>query len=464
MSRSARVRRGLPVVAVLLSAWVLSAGDTGRSPVPAGRLIAAEPLSLGPAEGDTCLWEPPSRHPITARPGRAFASTQATRVVTEGGSTVDFSTRPPVRQIRDAYSTYSSIAVDPTNNEVVMTDENNFGILVYDRLTNTPPQAKLSEPKRIIGGLKTQVEFNCGLYIDPKNGDIYSVNNDTVHTLTIFSRDARGDVPPTRKIQTPVGKTFGIAVDDVHQELLLSLQFDSAVITFDKMAKDDDAPIRLLQGDRTRLGDPHGMALDSVHDLLFVANYGGTHSVMPANTPGRELHSGEARGKKNWPVGFPFAIPGSGRNDPPSITVYRRTASGDTPPIRAIQGPKTRLNWPTGLAYDPRTDELFVANDMSNNVVVFPGTANGDVAPIRVLQGPQTKLSNPTSVFVDVTNDELWVSNMGNHSGTVYKSNASGDTPPLRVIRSAPEGMPSPGVGNARVAFDTKRDELLVPN
>jgi hypothetical protein len=101
---------------------------------------------------------------------------------------------------------------------------------------------------------------------------------------------------------------------------------------------------------------------------------------------------------------------------------------------------------------------------MGDEVLVFSATANGDVAPVRILKGPKTKIKYPTGVFVDTTNDELWVSNFGNHTATVYKASASGDTPPLRMIRSAPEQVPTLVIGNSRVAYDTKREEILVPN
>jgi DNA-binding beta-propeller fold protein YncE len=97
--------------------------------------------------------------------------------------------------IRDPYAAYSAVAVDPANNEVVLTDENLFKIWVYDRSAKTSPNQS-TEPKRIIGGLNTKIEFQCGLYIDPSNGDIYAVNNDTIDTLVVFSRKAQGDVVP----------------------------------------------------------------------------------------------------------------------------------------------------------------------------------------------------------------------------------------------------------------------------
>jgi DNA-binding beta-propeller fold protein YncE len=140
-------------------------------------------------------------------------------------------------------------------------------------------------------------------------------------------------------------------------------------------------------------------------------------------------------------------------------------AQGDTPPLRTIEGPNTQLNWPTGIAFDPQRNELFVANDTGDAVLVFSATASGNVAPVRILKGPKSLIKNPTGVFVDTKNDELWVANAGNHTATVYKPTAAGDTPPLRVIRSSPLGTPVPFLGNpGAVAYDSKRDELLVPN
>ncbi len=145
--------------------------------------------------------------------------------------------------------------------------------------------------------------------------------------------------------------------------------------------------------------------------------------------------------------------------------MYDLKASGDAPPLRVIEGPKTQLNWPTHVAVDEERQELYVANDAGHSVLTFSTTASGDVAPIRVLKGPKTMIQNPTGVFFDAANDELWVSNFGNHSAAVFKRGATGDVPPLRVIRSGPLGQEALGIGNPHpVAYDSKRDQILVPN
>ena len=371
----------------------------------------------------------------------------------------DVSQRTPLRMIRDPYAAYSAVAVDAANNEVVLTDENLFNIWVYDRGAKTSPNAS-TEPKRIIGGLNTKIEFQCGLYIDPANGDIYAVNNDTIDTLVIFSRKAAGDVAPDRELHTPHG-TFGIAVDEAAKELFLTVQHDNAIVVFNKGAKGTDSPLRVLQGDHTGLADPHGMALDAKDNLLYVTNHGSVHQVRPPE-PGARRRGSEIAG---YPLTRDDAVPGSGKMLPPSITVYAKDAKGDTAPLRVIQGPKTQMDWPTSIAVDPERKEIFVANDGGNSILVFDAAASGDVAPIRTIKGPKSLVSNPTGVYLDKQNNELWVASFGNHMSAVYSPTANGDVAPIRIIRSAPPNQPVPGLGNPHpLAYDSKREQILVPN
>jgi 6-phosphogluconolactonase (cycloisomerase 2 family) len=145
--------------------------------------------------------------------------------------------------------------------------------------------------------------------------------------------------------------------------------------------------------------------------------------------------------------------------------VYPIDGQGDLTPLHVIQGPKTELDWPIGMAVDPDRRELYVANDVGDSILVFPIDANGDTPPIRKIQGSRSRVKNPTGLFLDRKNDELWVSNFGSHSLTVFKPTANGDVAPLRVIRSAPADQPSLMIGNpGAFAYDTKREQLLVAN
>jgi DNA-binding beta-propeller fold protein YncE len=260
-------------------------------------------------------------------------------------------------------------------------------------------------------------------------------------------------VAPSRDLAIPHG-AFGIAVDEENQEVFLTIQHDAAVVVFRKTASGKDAPVRLLQGDRTRIANPHGIALDPRSGLMFITNQGSVSSRAAVGP-----------GAANRPLLRDAAIPGSGRMLPPAITVHSKSASGDTPPIRVIEGPRTRLNWPTAIVVSPERRELYVSNDATDSILVFDAGATGDVEPLRVLAGPRTGLKNPTGLFLDTQNGELWVANFGNHTATVYPLAAQGDVAPLRTIRSAPEGTSSQMIGNpGGVAFDTRREEILVPN
>jgi 6-phosphogluconolactonase (cycloisomerase 2 family) len=348
-------------------------------------------------------------------------------------------TRPPVRTLKDTYPTYTAVAVNLQTDEVILQDNNLWSARIFNRLDDTPAAAALKEPKRIIEGPDTDIQFNNGLYIDPQNGDIYSVESDVGDRMVVFSRDAAGNVKPKRLLVTP-HRVYNVSVDETKQELYMTREYPGEIIVYRKEASGQEKPLRMLQGINTGLEAPHGVVVDAKNQLLYV---------------------------NNWGMADQISLPGSGRFNPPSIKVYPLNANGDMPPVRVIQGDQTQLNWPGAMALDSETGELYVANDVGNSILVFSGIAyiNGNVPPTRVIKGDRTRLVNPTGVFLDTRHQELWVSNLGNSSATVYPLKANGDVAPLRTIRSAPRDHLSLTFGrSAAVAYDPNRDNLLVPN
>jgi hypothetical protein len=348
--------------------------------------------------------------------------------------------RVPVRTIRDTAPTYSSIGVDVNSNEVIMTDNNLWSYRVFDRLSPTPAtDSAITPPKRVVQGDKTGIQFNNGVYVDPANGDIYSVESDTGDRMVRFPRDANGDVSPTSMLHTP-HRVYNIAADEGKQELFLTVEFPPRVVVYRKHASGEEKPLRMIDGNDTGLDAPHGIAVDEKDGLLFVNTWG---------------HHAD------------FTKAGTGRFYPPAIKVYALDASGDAKPLRVITGDKSQLDWPGGMKFDPENGDLYVANDIGQSVLVFANasTAQGNVAPARVIHGPSTRLRNPTGVALDLRDQELWVSNLGNSSATVYPLTANGDASPLRVIRSAEESKVGVNFGRtAAVTYDPIRQEILVPN
>jgi hypothetical protein len=396
-----------------------------------------------------------------------------------------------VRYLKDPYAAFSSISVNAENDMVIMTDENLFRIVEYSRRDNTPANAPLTEPRRVIGGDQTRTEMMCASYIDPKTLDVYVTNNDTQNWLPMFSREARGNAAPDRVLATP-HRTWGITADEMRQELYLTIQGTGAVLVYKKGATDYDAPIRVLRGDKTEFADPHGIALDMTRDLMVIAHHGHRQRPAPDATPtGAPMSWDEysrvwskSMEEEQGLRGIPsmFATPGGraggggggegdegggggGYFDFPSITIHARGASGNTAPLRVIKGPKTQLNWPSHVALHEGRGEVFVANDADDSVLVFKITDNGDVAPTRVIKGNRTRIKNPTGVNVDAVNNELWVASMGNYTATVFPLTANGNVAPIRAIRGGPAGGEALMIGNpGAVGYDSKRQEILVPN
>ena len=464
------------IIRILIVAAAAVAASTyafDREPVRGidlhSRLLSSETL---PAEMmDACTWDVAA--PERASLQRAGGGVQAAPAM--GDPAV--AQRLPVSTIRDPYAGFAAIRVDPVHNEVVVMDEFKFNIYVYDRLAVTPPTAMQTTPKRFIGGGKTLSRYNSDGYVDVKTGDIYIVNNDSEPGVFKFPRTAEGDVAPANELTTPYG-AFGMTVDEDRGEMFFTIQHDGAVQVYKKGAKGDENAIRLIQGNKTQLADPHGIAFDSKTRMIYVANYGterdeafGTEQQMP-----NPLNTISPRGannvrRPNWPAGNlnnanrREVIFGTGKFGPPSITVYAADAHGNVEPVRQIVGPKAQLNWPTGISIDPERGEVYVSNAAGDSINVYSTTANGDVAPIRQIKGPKSMLRNPNGVSVDTVNGEVWVANFGNHTATAYKRDANGNAEPVRVIRSAPLNEPTTLISNPyMIAFDTRRQEVIVPN
>ena len=161
--------------------------------------------------------------------------------------------------------------------------------------------------------------------------------------------------------------------------------------------------MRTLAGQATLLARTvHDIAVDSVHDEIVVPN--------------------------------PFAQ---------AILFFRRTAQGEEPPLRVIQGPKTMLGYADVLDVDPVHGEVIVPQSFSDAVYVFRRDVGGDVAPIRVIHGPKTRLDRPEAVSVDPVNNLIAV--MTRAGVMVYSRTANGDVAPLWVIAGPKTGVSGPG-------------------
>ncbi len=183
------------------------------------------------------------------------------------------------------------------------------------------------------------------------------------------------------------------------------------IAAFARLADKNAQPIRKIEGQKTLLGRTmHGLTYDEIHDEFTV------------------------------PQQFAQAI-----------LTFAGGAEGETPPLRVIQGSRTRLEAPDRVAVDAVNNEIFVANYLSESITVYARTANGNAAPLRTISG----LHGPTGVAVDTINNEIFVANLDDNTITVYARTASGYTSPVR-------GFLSLGSPTYAIAVDTVNNEIFV--
>ena len=370
----------------------------------------------------------------------------------------------PIRSVRDRFPVFADVAVDPESNILAVTDENLFSLRTYDR---DLVSSDVADPRTVITGNKSRVDFVCGVAIDPTNKEIYAINNDTAADMLVFKYDASGNVPASRTLRPAPVSTWGVALDLKNDEIAVTVEQINKVLVYRRLAEGDEKPLRIIQGPDTGLADPHGIFIDAENNEIVVANHDSYHDASSSQEQSTTVQAELARGNATLSVPVERIEPrtSNGKFVEASITVYSRTAKDNASPARVIRGPRTELSLPMKVYVDTVHNELFVANSGSNSILAFSRTANGNVAPLRKIEGDATKLKKPVGLFVDTKNDEVWATSPELHSINVYKRTAQGNAAPLRIVRGAPDGTPAPGIGNpGGIAYDSKREQILVPN
>jgi DNA-binding beta-propeller fold protein YncE len=212
---------------------------------------------------------------------------------------------------------------------------------------------------------------------------------------------------PVRKIEgqkTLLGRTMhGITYDEIHDEFTVPQQFAQAIMTFAGGANGEVAPLRVIQGSRTRLEAPDRVAVDAVNNEIYV------------------------------PEG--------------ALLVYDRMANGNVAPKRIIRGPKTGLREITGIAADPKRNLILAVNmgatHEEHGVFIFNRMDNGDVAPKAVIGGKDAGISHARQIVVDSERGKIYVAVQGTN---------------FRGVRPYVEVLPRPDTTWGDVMDDRGRD------
>ena len=250
--------------------------------------------------------------------------------------------------------------------------------------------------------------------------------------IAAFARLADGGAKPTRKIEGQkalLSRTMhSIAYDEIHDEFFVPVPFPQAVLAFRGGANGEEPPIRVIQGPLTQLTSPSRLAVDAVHNEIFVP-----------------------------------------QDD--SVLVFSRSANGDVAPIRVLKGPEIRLA-NIAVAVDTVHNLLIVGGryDEGGNarLLIFNRTDQGNVKPKAVIGGPNSQLKGlggpftvypPTGKIIVPVNAGSYKNLVADESFVgIWNINDNGDVPPQYTI-GGPNGILKMVRG---VTVNAKHKELIV--
>jgi hypothetical protein len=264
-----------------------------------------------------------------------------------------------------------------------------------------------AKPTRVIAGQTARVSRTMhGIFYDPKHDEIVVPVALGGAVLTLPG-GADGGAPPLRVLQgaaTGLVQPDTLYVDVAHDEMIVD-SGDDSVLVFARTASGNAAPIRKLGGPKTQIRNIYGMSVDSVHNLIVIANrvdLGGREStdgilifnrtdsgdvapraVIAGPRTGiikiRQVVVDEERGQifatiKNNFENYDFADERPSPWNPDKtgfIGVWSIDDNGDVPPRGVVKGPATGLIWPAGVAINPKNHEVYTIDSVSNALFMF---------------------------------------------------------------------------------------------
>ncbi len=253
--------------------------------------------------------------------------------------------------------------------------------------------------------------------------------------------------------------------DTANDRLYVANQGGASILVFDKAStlNGNVSPTRVISGNLTRLASPLDVTLDTVNNLLYVADgisilvFSNASTVSGNVSPVRNINMGVAVGGL-----FLDAAKNQLYASDPSDNSVDRLDSVSTQDVvgvvgGAIAGADTQLSQPRGLALDA-SGRIIVSNSASPvSITAYPnaGTNTGDVLPSINIKGSNTHLQSPGQIALNrnAGNGELFVLDPTAASVFVFTnvSTASGNVSPARTIAGSNTGMTANAVNGLAI-------------
>ncbi len=243
------------------------------------------------------------------------------------------------------------------------------------------------------------------------------------HAISVFGKNAAGDVAPSRLLRGPdtglLHGARGVSVlpnGDIVTCNFLGNTTPGRILVFDKDATGNTPAKRSIDGVNTNLSQSNACTTDA-NGRIYVASRGRVDGVL----------------------------------------VFSPGAQGDTPPERAIYGGLTGFSDPIDIAVDS-AGFVYVADYAKGDVRVFAPTASGGTPPSRIIKG---SFSRPISVAVDSVGN-VYVGDSpkdGMTSGALHVFAPGENKSPVTVLQPA---FRTPGTALSDVAVTSENELWLL--
>lgn len=293
-------------------------------------------------------------------------------------------------------------------------------------------------------------------------GESRGTGTDAVGPLLRFGADQNGNVAPRGVLTTDtVGQRLNTplyaAYDGDDNVVFVSDFYGKAIRVYPASADGNVAPLRTLTTDY--FGQPRQVAVDSVNDEILLPVMGcciGTFDRQGSGDVGfpRRLISWGGNGgvtRLQSPVSL-AVLPNdeivvadrvAGTPSTGVLLYFARTATGNTAPLRALEGPATLLgDYVAGVIYVAQSNELLVTAVTGGQarILVFPAGASGNTSPSRVIMAPGG-IESPTAMTYEPEGDLIYI-NAGAYSSSnprvlAFPRTSLGLTAPARVLSGA---------------------------
>jgi len=260
------------------------------------------------------------------------------------------------------------LALGKSSDELAVTAEIFNAVVFYRREAQG-----VEAPLRVIRGPKTRLADPHGIYWDDVNAEIGVANHGNFRG--VIHNNGGGCAPGPAKSYPATSETAKSESNKSEAAEEGGEFRPPSIAIFSANAKDDQAPLRTIEGDATRLDWPMGIAEDSAHNTIVVSDNGDN-----------------------------------------SILIFDRQRGGNVAPVRIIRGERTGISRPMGLAVDAKNGEIWISNYGDHTALAFDSAANGNIAPKRILRSapagtPTPGFGNPMALAYDSKRSQILVPN-----------------------------------------------------